>query len=120
MKTTLLILVILGAAGLLFAAPASHAAPSDLQRYADRAGARAQTLLAAPGLDFRAQHVSVSASVDEDGHLSSIRVVRSSGSPQTDRAVEAVLRKIVIAEALIGLTGAAVTLNAGVRPAETP
>jgi len=120
MKTTLLILVILGAAGLLFAAPASHAAPSDLQRYADRAWATARTLLPATGLDFRTQHVSVRASVDEDGHVNSIRVVRSSGSPQTDRAVEAVLRKIVLAEALIGLTGAAVTLNAGIGPAGAP
>jgi hypothetical protein len=117
MKTPLLIL---GAAGLLFAAPASHAAPSELQRYADRAGARAQTLLAATGLDLRTQHVSVRASVDLDGHLSSIRVVRSSGSPRTDHAVEGVLRKIVMAEALIGLTGAAVTLNAGAGPAEAP
>jgi TonB family protein len=109
-------LPLLAATGLLFAASAVHAAPSELQRYADRAMARADTLLTATGVDFQTQPVSVRASVDLDGRISGVRVLRSSGSPRTDHAVEAVLRRIVRADPPLGLTNGAVTLNAGRAP----
>ena len=106
----------LSAAGLLFAASASQAAVSELQHYTDKAQARAETLLRATGLDFNTQSVSVRATVGLDGRLSGLRVVRSSGSPDTDRAVETVLRKIVVADTPLGLTDGAVTLNVGPAP----
>src|SRR5258708_18586274 len=113
MKTMKAQLLMLSAAGLLFAASASHAAPPESQRYADRANAKAEALLQAAGVDSQAQAVSARASVSPDGHLTGVRVTRSSGSPDTDRAVADGLRKIVLADAPIGLLDGAVTLNVG-------
>ena len=108
MKTQILAL---SAAGLVFAASASHAAPSELQRYAEQAQAKAHVLLSATGLDFTARSVSVRASIDPDGRLGKLQVVRSSGSRDTDLAVEAVLKKVVASNAPLQLTDGAVTLN---------
>ena len=112
MKTSLLLA---GVSAILFAAGASHAAPSDSEsdQYAQRANARAEALLQASGIDLRAQAVSVRASVGPDGRLTGLRVIRTSGSPDVDRAVAAVLRKIVLADAPVGLMDGAVTLNVG-------
>jgi len=106
-------LLMLSAAGLLFAASSSHAAVAESQRYAERANAKAELLLRAAGIDSEAQAVSVQARVNLDGHLTGLRVIRSSGSPATDKAVAQVLRKIVVADAPIGLLDGAVTLNVG-------
>ncbi len=103
--------ILMSAAGLLFAASASHAAPTELQHYADRASATARALLCATGLDFKAQSVSVRATVDPDGRMNGLGLVRSSGSRDTDLAVKAVLKKVVETDPPIGLTGGAVTLN---------
>ena len=112
MKTRFLAL---SAAGLLFAS-ASHAAVSELQQYTDRAQARAASLLRKTGLDFNAQPVSVRATIGLDGQLRGLQVVRSSGSPDTDRAVKTVLRRILLLNAPLGLTDGAVTLNVGQAP----
>ena len=106
-------LLALAAAALLSAASISRAAPSELQRYTDRAEARAQVLLHASGLDFATQSVSVRATVNPDGRLGPTQVLRSSGSRADDLAVETVLRKIVMANPPLGLTDGAVTLNVG-------
>nr|MEA2798601.1 hypothetical protein [Phenylobacterium sp.] len=108
-------LLMLSAAGLLFAASASasHAALPESQQYASRANARAEVLLRAAGIDDQVQPVSVRASVSPDGHLTGLRVTRTSGSRETDRAVAEVLRKILMADAPIGLLDGAVTLNVG-------
>src|SRR5258708_24358211 len=112
----------LSVAGLFFAAGASHAAqPSELQRYADRAQAQAQKLLG--GLDVKTGSVSVRATVNPDGHLSGIQVMRSSGSRSVDLAAETVLRKIVVADPPLGLTDGAVVLKVSGAPvlqAKTP
>ena|SRR5579864_2973286 len=109
MKTHLLWVV--GAA--LCVASASHAAPSESDRYATHANARAQALLQARGIDTHGQGVSVRAEVNPDGRVTAVKVVRSSGSPETDLAVEKVLRSIVLADAPSGLMNGAVTLNVG-------
>jgi hypothetical protein len=109
-------ILLLSAAGLLFTASASLAAPSELQHYTDRAQAKAQALLSTTGLDFKAQPVSVRATVNPDGRLNGMQVVRSSGSRDTDLAVETVLRKIVVTDPPLGLTGGAVTLNVSAAP----
>ncbi len=106
-------LLMLSAAGLLFAASASHAALPESQLYASRANARAEALLRAAGIDSQVQPVSVRASVNPDGHLTGLRVIRTSGSPDIDRAVAEVLRKVLVADAPVGLLNGAVTLNVG-------
>jgi TonB family protein len=109
MKT--LLLAVAGAA--LFVASAPQAAPSESDRYAARANARAQSLLESKNIDTRGEGVSVRATVDPMGSITAIKVVRSSGSAETDRAVEAVLRRVVRADAPAGLMNGAVTLNVG-------
>ena len=107
---------LLSAAALVFAASATWAAPSELQRYADRAKVDAQTLLQTTRLDLKGQSVSVRAKVDLDGHLKGMEVVRSSGSRDADLAVEAVLKKVVAKEPLFGLTDGAVLLTVNGAP----
>jgi len=104
------------AAVMLFAAQVAHAAPSETQIYTDQAQARAHRLLAATGIDFNATSISVRAMVDPDGRLNRIEVLRSSGSPATDRAVETVLKRLVVADPPVGLADGAVTLNVGHAP----
>ncbi len=102
----------LSAAAVLFAATA-HATPSELAQYTDRTGPQVQVLLRAIAPHLQGRPVSVRAAVDPDGRVDAIRVLRSSGSHDADHAVEAVLRKVLRANPLLGLTDAAVTLNVG-------
>ncbi|HEY2753733.1 TonB family protein [Phenylobacterium sp.] len=108
MKTFLLMV----AGASLFAACA-HAAPSESDRYAAGATARAHALLAAKGVDTQGQGVSVRATVNTEGNITSLKVIRSSGSTETDQAVANVLRSVIWANAPSGLTNGAVTLNVG-------
>ena len=112
MKTQLLGLT---AAGLLLAATSAGAitTPWQSQTYADRVQAKADALLRASGIDAQSPPVSVRARVNPDGHLAGVRVLHSSGSPEIDRTVAEVLRKVLVADAPIGLLDGAVTLNAG-------
>ena len=103
----------LSAAALLFAAATAHATPSEMQLYTDRTQLQVQGLLAAIAPDLRGRPVSVRAAVDPDGRVDAIRILRSSGSHDADHAVEAVLRKILRANPLLGLTDGAVTPNVG-------
>ena len=103
----------LSAAALMFAASAAHATRSDLQLYSDRMAPQVQVLLRETGPHLNGRAVSVRAAVDPDGRVTVIRVLRSSGSHDADLAVEAVLRKILLANPLLGLTDGAVTLNVG-------
>ena len=70
-------------AGLLFAASASRAAPSELQQYLDRAHAQADQTLAAASVPLTGP-VTVRAYVGGDGRLNNLHVVRSSGSRDTE------------------------------------
>jgi hypothetical protein len=107
---------LLTAAALVFAASATWAAPSELQRYTDRAKTDAQSLLRSSRVDLKGQSVSVRAKVDLDGHLKGMEVVRSSGSRDADLAVETVLRKVVVKDPLFGLTDGAVLLTVNGPP----
>jgi TonB family protein len=120
MKTQLLGLT---AAGLLLAATSAAATttPWQSQTYADRVQARADALLRAAGIDAQSQPVTVRARVNPDGHLAGVQVLHTSGSPEVDRAVADVLRKVLVADAPVGLLDGAVTLNVGQgagRPAQ--
>lgn len=113
MKTQLLAL---SAAALLLAASAAAAAPAEspeLQQYANDLEPRAESLLRAAGIDPQGQPISVRAALRPDGHLKAVEVLRSSGSPEIDRAVAAVLRKTLMGVAPIGLLDGAVTLTVG-------
>ena len=109
MKLNLIML----SAAFVFAASASHAAPSETERYADWAQARSAPLLRAAGVDTDARSVSVRASVSLGGKITGVRVLRSSGSSDTDAAVVAVLRQIIWSRPPAGLLDGAVTLNVG-------
>ncbi len=114
MKTQVFPLLI---TGLILAASVAHAGqPSELQSYTDRAQTHAQRLLSTAGLDGRTGSVSVRATVDPDGRLSGIQVMRSSGSRSVDIAAETVLRKVIAADPPLGLTDGAVTLNVSEAP----
>lgn len=111
MKTQLLAL---SAAALLLAATAAAATESSESRqYASRIEPKVERLLRAAGIGAEAQPVSVRATVRPDGQVTGVQVLRSSGSPQTDRAVAAILRKVLVADAPVGLLDGAVTLNVG-------
>jgi TonB family protein len=103
--------VLLGAAALALAASAAHAGPSELQRYAAHAKADAQNMLREARLDLEGRSVSVRARIDVNGHLTGLEVVRSSGSPSADLAVEAVLKRVVAKDPLFGLDDGAVIIT---------
>ena len=103
-------------AGSANAASAAGPAPTEFAQFSSLAQARADRLLAAAGVDSTAQPVSVRASVAVDGHLTGITVLKSSGSPDTDRAVATVLRRVLLSDPPLGLLNGAVILNVG-KPA---
>ncbi len=98
---------------LTLASATSFATASEVQPVAPGTQAKADRLLSAAGVDPRAQTVSVRASIDPDGKVTGVTVLRSSGSPQTDRKVVAVLKRVIRADPPLGLTDGAVTLNVG-------
>ncbi|THD70230.1 TonB C-terminal domain-containing protein [Phenylobacterium sp.] len=115
MKTQLLGLA---AAGLLLAAAtsaATAATPWESKAVSDRLQARTDALLRAAGIDEQTPPVSVRARLTPDGHLAGVQVLRTSGSPEVDQAVANVLRKVLVADAPVGLLNGAVTLNVGQR-----
>jgi TonB family protein len=113
MKTQFLLL---SAASLLFATHAAQAAPSDLQQFAQRAYAEAGQRLDAAHLDLSGQPVEVKAYVASGGRLNGLRVSRSSGSRDTDYAVEQALKKLTVADAPPALIGSTLTLRLGATP----
>lgn len=110
MKTNVLVVA---AAGLLFAAQAAWAAPSESERYAEWASARSGALLRRAGIDADANPISVRASVSLSGAITGVRVLRSSGSRQVDAEVVDMLTKIIRSKPPSGLVDGAVTLNLG-------
>ena len=102
---------LLSAAALVLAASPTWAAPSELDRYADRAKAQAERLLHATPLDLKGQSVSVRAKFDIDGRVTGLQIVRSSGSHDVDLAAETVLKKVVARDAPLGLTDGAVLMT---------
>jgi TonB family protein len=109
-------LLMLTAASLLFAGASAHAAPaSALDQFVDRAHVQADSRLAAAGITPAAP-VAVRATLGADGKLNGLRVTRSSGSRDTDYAVEQALKRMAVADAPAALIGANVTLTLGPAP----
>jgi TonB family protein len=113
MKTMKTQILALSAAALMLAATAAAATPAESEQYANRLLPKAESLLNAAGIGPQTQPVSVRATVSPDGHVTRLQVLRSSGSPDTDRAVVTVLRKVLVTDAPVGLLDGAVTLNVG-------
>jgi TonB family protein len=103
----------LGLAALVLAASFSFAMASELQPTPRPAQAEADRLLADAGIDGATQPISVRARIDPAGKVTGVNVLKSSGSRTTDWAVEAVLRRVILAHPPLGLTDGSVTLNVG-------
>jgi len=106
-------LLVAAAGALLLAGSAAQATTSSVQQFAGRAEAQALVRLNAAGVDLNGHSVAVRATVDGDGHLNGVRVVRSSGSRDTDAAIEAALKKLPVADAPTALIGGAITFTLG-------
>ena len=106
-------LLMLGAATFCLAASTSFATASELQPVPRAAQAAADRLLRDAGLDANTSSVSVRARIDLDGRVTGTEVLHSSGAPETDRKVEAVLKRVVRAYPPIGLSNGSVTLRLG-------
>ena len=108
-------LLVLGAATLCFAAAsASHAATRlDMPEFSHPAKAQAQRLLGVANVDTQGRMVTVRAAIDPDGKVTGVRVVRSSGSRDTDRTIEAVLQTVIHSYPPLGLMDGSVTMSVG-------
>lgn len=102
------------ALAIALATPAA-ALPRDVRDYLDRAGATAAKTVAADGVDV-GLGLDVKGRVNADGRLTALRVVRSSGSLQTDQQALAALRKLRVAGPPNALLGADVIVAVAREP----
>lgn len=93
-----------------------QAAPRDVRDYLDRASVAAAKRVAAAGVDV-GPGLDVKGRVNADGSLSSLRVVKSTGSPETDRQAVAALKRLRVAAPPNTLLGANVTVTVAKEPA---
>lgn len=94
---------------------AAHAVTRDVTDYLQRASAAATAELAAAGVDA-GKGLKVQARVSSDGRLTGARVVTSSGSPETDRRAQLVLRRLRVSAPPNVLVGADVNIAIGSEP----
>jgi TonB family protein len=112
-------LLMLSAAGLLMAS-AAHAAPaSPTERFVDAAEATAAARLSEAGVPVSAG-LAVRVTVNADRRLTNVRVVRSSGSLETDAKAEVALRRLKVDLPPTELVGRQVTLALGEPTAGPP
>jgi len=105
----------LSAAAILALGSAVNAAPRDVRDYLDRAGAAAAKRVAAAGVDV-GPGLDVKGRVNSDGSLSGLRVVKSSGSLETDQKAVAVLKRLRVPAPPNTLLGADVTVAVAKEP----
>jgi hypothetical protein len=111
------LLLSLSAAGLLLAAPTAHAATApEVRRFLDDGAAAADARLAKAGVALAGRTADVRAVLGSDGRLMGLHVVRSSGSLETDSAIEKALNHMRVDGAPALLGGAQVTLSVGEPP----
>jgi TonB family protein len=92
-----------------------QAGPRDVTDYLQRASAAATAELAAAGVDA-GKGLKVQARVSSDGRLTGARVVNSSGSLETDRRAQLVLRRLRVSAPPNVLIGADVNIAIGAEP----
>jgi TonB family protein len=102
-------------AAVLALASAATAAPRDVREYLDRAGTAAAKRVAAAGVDV-GPGLDVKGRVNSDGSLSSLRVVKSTGSLETDRSAVAALKRLRVPAPPNALLGAEVTVAVAKEP----
>jgi len=111
MKTSIFVL---GAAALLLSSGAASASPdSRLQGFLDHAGAAAGASAAAAGGDLDRQQVKVAGYIAADGRLKSVQVTGSTGSRDTDRAIERSIRRLQFTDVASQLIDAKLTFVMG-------
>jgi hypothetical protein len=111
------LLLSLSAAGLLLAASTAQAVTSpEVRRFLDDGRAAADARLAKAGVSLDGRTADVRAVVGSDGRLMGLHVVRSSGSLETDAAIEKALNHMRVDGAPPLLGGAQVTLSVGEAP----
>ncbi|HEY8573164.1 TonB family protein [Phenylobacterium sp.] len=116
MKSHLISLV---AAAVLAVAPfaTAHAAPpAEVQDFLGHAAASADAKLAAAGVNLAGQPVKVRATVGSDGRLSGLSIAESTGSRDTDAAVEAALKRLAVGPVPAQVAGRKVMLTLGQAP----
>lgn len=106
-------LLMLSAAGLVLAAGSAGAAERHVDRYIERASQAATAQAQAAGVPLAGEPISVKATVGADGRLNGLRVVRSSGSLETDQQATRALRLLKVAGPPSQIVGADVTLKVG-------
>ena len=104
-------LLMLGTAVLLAAAPAASAADRAAQAFASHAQAVADARLADAAVALPAASTKVRGTIGSDGRLSNVHVVGSTGSRDTDYAVEKALRRLDVGSPPVMLVGADLTLS---------
>ena len=111
------LLLSLTAAGFLLAAPSQAAPAPEVRQFLDHSGQKANARLVKAGVSLAGQTADVRATVGSDGRLMGLRVVRSSGSRDTDAAIEKALNRLRVEAPPALLAGAQVTLAVGGSPA---
>jgi len=99
--------------GTNFAAGAAPASRDEARQYLERARRKAEAFLRAAAEDLRTRSVAVMATINPDGRVRVLGVVRSTGSADVDGVIERALRSFFVADAPSELVGAAVTLALG-------
>jgi len=108
MKTPLFMLT---AAALSLVAAAAQASPREVKDFLERAQTEAEARVAAAKIALGAQGVQVSGSVSTEGRLYGVHVIGTSGSRDTDAAVEQALARLQLDGVPPVLGGAKVTLS---------
>lgn len=93
----------------------AQALSRDVRDYLDRAGAAAAERVAQAGVDVGAG-LDVKARVDADGRLTGVRVVKSTGSIETDQSAVKALKRLRVAGPPNALLGADVTIAVSKAP----
>jgi hypothetical protein len=104
--------LLLSAAGFVLAATAAAASPA-ADDYLAHVRAEAQARLAATHVELGSQTIGVTATVGADGRLRAVHLARSTGSRDTDFAVEKALKNLDAGSPPTVLIGANVTVALG-------
>jgi TonB family protein len=107
--------LLLSAAAIVAFSGAARAASRDVRDYLQRAGEVAATQVAAAGVDV-GEGLDVKARVDSDGRLTGLRVVKSSGSLETDQKAVQALKRFKVPAPPNALLGADVTVAVSKAP----
>jgi len=108
----------LSAAALVAFGASAQAAPRDVRHYLQRAGEVAAAQVAAAGVDV-GEGLDVQARVSSDGRLTGVRVVRSSGSLETDEKATRALSRLRVSAPPNALVGVDVTVAVSKASLET-